>query len=325
MKTIENIIITPCIQDPKFKSILIENPNALASIISSITPIRYEDLKDNMYITTNEIPIEEENEKFKKCDFIVEFEDDDNEFKINVEANAFYYPEINDKNTEYVMDIHSKKTKINNIEKKKKENNNGKVKKKTTIQINLNDYHSNDKVLTRYMISDPDDGEIYVDNFVIYCLDVAKCYEMYYTLSNNVPDYVRWGAFLHSKNLGELDKFLGNMLKSNEKDKLLGKVKDINMRKDGTLTKKEAKAWGRFIEDSLKRKGYEEGKEQGIKDGFEQGIEQGTRQGIEQGIEQKTTDLIKSMLENHADYEFISNVTKKTIEEIKEIEKTMNE
>ena len=210
--------IIPCIQDPEFKSIIIENPNILASIISSITPIKYEDLKDNMFIKVNEIPIEGKNEKFKKCDFLVEFEDDNNEFKINVEANAFYYPEIIDKNTEYVADMYGTKTSINKIEKQKKEKNNGKSKRKVTIQINLNNYHTNEKILTRYMISDPETGEVYVDNFVIYSLDIAKCYEMYYTLGNDIPNYVRWGAFLHSKNLEELDKFLGNMLTLTKKE-----------------------------------------------------------------------------------------------------------
>ena len=45
--------------------------------------------------------------------------------------------------------------------------------------------------------------------------------------------------------------------------------------------------------------------------------------GIEQGIEEYKVTMIKSMLENNADYEFISKVSGKSIEEIKEIEKSM--
>ncbi len=43
----------------------------------------------------------------------------------------------------------------------------------------------------------------------------------------------------------------------------------------------------------------------------------------ERGIEENKLDMIKFMLENNADYEFISKVSSKSIEEIKEIEKSM--
>ena len=45
----------------------------------------------------------------------------------------------------------------------------------------------------------------------------------------------------------------------------------------------------------------------------------------EEGIRENTESIIKSMIENNIDFETISKVTGKTIEEIKEIEKSMNE
>ena len=51
--------IEKCIIDYNFKSIFIENPNALAHLISSITDINYYLLKDNITIKVNEIPISE--------------------------------------------------------------------------------------------------------------------------------------------------------------------------------------------------------------------------------------------------------------------------
>ena len=47
--------------------------------------------------------------------------------------------------------------------------------------------------------------------------------------------------------------------------------------------------------------------------------------GISKGINQNTTKIIKSMLMENTDYEFISKVTGKSIEEIKEIEKSMKD
>ena len=46
-------------------------------------------------------------------------------------------------------------------------------------------------------------------------------------------------------------------------------------------------------------------------------------EGIEQGAEEKNKEVIINMLEEVTDYNFISRVTGKTIEEIKEIEKNM--
>ena len=65
--------------------------------------------------------------------------------------------------------------------------------------------------------------------------------------------------------------------------------------------------------------GHEEGLEQGIKEGTEQGI----KEGIEQGIEDNKKEVIINMLKGKSDYEFISKITGKTIDEIKEIECNM--
>ena len=46
---------------------------------------------------------------------------------------------------------------------------------------------------------------------------------------------------------------------------------------------------------------------------------------MELASEEGITSMIKSMLENKADYDFITKVTGKTIEEIKEIESSIKE
>ena len=48
-------------------------------------------------------------------------------------------------------------------------------------------------------------------------------------------------------------------------------------------------------------------------------------EGLNEGINQNTTKIIKSMLMENTDHEFISKVTGKSIEEIKEIEKSMKD
>ena len=50
-------------------------------------------------------------------------------------------------------------------------------------------------------------------------------------------------------------------------------------------------------------------------------LEEGYDSGFQDGVEQKESELIQRMLKNKVDYETISNITEKTIEQIKEIEK----
>ena len=48
-----------------------------------------------------------------------------------------------------------------------------------------------------------------------------------------------------------------------------------------------------------------------------------SKDGIEQGIEDKTKEVVINMLREKSDYEFISKIAGKTIDEIKEIECNM--
>jgi len=293
--------IMKCIYDPIFKSIFMDNPNALASLISSITEIDYNLMKDNITIRANEIPISNKYEKFKKCDFIVSFD----KYIINLEANGFNSKIIKTKNASYAMKVYSENTKISFQY----------GSKLVVIRINLNAFSINNKVLTKYYISDPITGEIYLQNFAFYTLDLEKCYKIFYNTDNkeNISNYVRWGAFLYNEDMSEINNILGDILSSRDKGRLIRKIDEINMRKDGTLTRKEAKEWGRWIENSFRQEGLEKG--------FEQGRVEGIERGIEQGIEKGIIDTIKSMLKNELSYETISEITNKTIDEIKEIEK----
>ena len=60
--------------------------------------------------------------------------------------------------------------------------------------------------------------------------------------------------------------------------------------------------------------------ENATNDGKEQGIIEGKEQGFIEGKEKNTLDIIKKMLENNIDYDTISNVTGKSINDIKKIE-----
>ena len=75
-----------------------------------------------------------------------------------------------------------------------------------------------------------------------------------------------------------------------------------------------------MIEERKKELALEEGLEEGRKIGIEEGKKLGLREGLKEGKEQSTIEVIRAMIKNNVSYEFISNVTGKSIEEIKKIE-----
>jgi predicted transposase/invertase (TIGR01784 family) len=52
----------------------------------------------------------------------------------------------------------------------------------------------------------------------------------------------------------------------------------------------------------------------------DEGVQEGIQLGIQEGVEKTTLDIIKNMLKNNSEYEFISQITGKSIKEIKKIE-----
>ena len=90
------------------------------------------------------------------------------------------------------------------------------------------------------------------------------------------------------------------MLDVELKKRVIGKVKDMyTMNEDYTLTNEEKKQWGDFLYNGWKH------------------------EFIEKGIKETALKMIKRMLKNDASYDFIAKVSDKSVEEIKEIEKSM--
>ena len=88
-----------------------------------------------------------------------------------------------------------------------------------------------------------------------------------------------------------------------EKKSFLDSVKNVN------IDKKIMEDW--MFEENA-RLYYEGGVDYARKKGFEE--------GTEKGIEDKTIEVIKNMLKEGSTYEFISKVTGKSIDEIKELD-----
>ena len=219
------------------------------------------------------------------------------------------------KNTSYLMEMYSKSTK-----RGMKYNS-----KKIFCQINFDNGNSNELGdLSKASIISRNDYLV-VKNFHLIYLDIAKCYQKFYNLVNEgkvseIDDYINIGAFFYNDDVNELDNILGDMLDIELKKRVIGKVREMyTMNDDYTLTKEAADQYGRFLYYGWKEEFTEEGKKIGRKLGRKEGIKEGKLAGIKENA----MKMIKGMLKKDISYQDISDISGETVEEIKEIEKSM--
>ena len=78
------------------------------------------------------------------------------------------------------------------------------------------------------------------------------------------------------------------------------------------------------IKEDARKTGHEQGFSEGLTEGKAEGLAEGRKEGRKEGIESNTIEIIQNMLNKRIDYETISEISGKTVEEIKVIENNMN-
>lgn len=287
----KNLSLPILCYDVIFKSIFINQENILAKMVSDITGIDYELLKDNVILETNELPINMKNEKVKRCDFILRI---NNGNIINLELNSHRYAGMLVKNLSYLFQLFSTSS-------KRSESYNENL---IVTQININCFKEKNlediKALSKYHLREDDSNKLYVKNIAIYELNVVKCHELYYNVDSQeqLPNYIKWGALIYSNHIEEIAEVAKEIVSPNERKLIMDKISKLT-RDDLFYTEEEALEWAEWERNSIRNEAKEE--------------------GIQEGIEQNLKDMILSMKKNNASLEFISKVTNKTIEEIEEI------
>ena len=280
------------INNEKFISLFLENPDLLNFCIREICNQKKVEVNCNdLLLSHNSIPIGSLGEKFKQTDLIARNSNN----IVNIEANNIIGKTTRMKNTSYIMKMYSESAKRGELY-----NTN-----KNFIQINFdNGNEENFGCLTKASILTID-GTAVLNNFNLLFLDVAKCYKKFYNLiregkESEIDNHIRIGAFFYSNDPEELDIILGNMLDVELKERVIGKVRDMyTMNEDYTLTNEERKQWGDFLYNGWKH------------------------EFIEKGIKENALKMIKGMLKKEMSYQDISDISGDTVEEIKEIEKSM--
>ena len=137
--------------------------------------------------------------------------------------------------------------------------------------------------------------EIVDDRRIKFTITLANYYSMYYNKTIDLTDNEIFLAGLMSKNFIELYEIMSKVLDENKLDKLMESV--INMCKE----MESIHEWQKEKMDELVKSTM-------------------YANGLEEGIEQNTITTIKKMLNKNMSYEDISDITGKTISDIKKIE-----
>ena len=290
--------------DIAFKAVFTGEENILAKLVSSITGIDYWDLKDNLIFETNEIPISKQNEKAKRCDFILRLS---NKNVINLEINTSYYSKLSIKNLSYICGLYS-------ISTKRGEDYDENF---VAVQINLNCYEENkSKALEEYLLQEVTSHKVYTNNLSIFNLNVVKCNDIYYNCDDkeDIPNYIKWGALIYTRDINKIPDIAEGILTQKEMERIMDKIENLN--NDSLfMSELEAIKWQERKEKCLKEDGVKEGYALGLEHGLEQGLES----GYNKGIVEKTNEIIFSMIKNNMSLDDISKIINKPIEEIKEI------
>ncbi len=274
--------------DVIFKSLFIGNEFVLEKFIYDITGDKVKDIK----LFANEIPIKRDNEKFKRCDFLIKH----NNTIYNIELNNSYYDALLIKNTSYIFSLYC--TDVSRGDEYNKDLN--------VIQININNYTRYNKPVLDYKIINDNYSYIYLDSLKIYELDIVKCNKLYYNDRIRKRRYLKWGALFSCTNIKDMEPILDELLTKKEKDIIMENLNKI-LKEDYIMSEAEALKLDDMLRRSIRKEGLEEGR----------------KEGKSLGIEENTNSIILNMLNNNATYEYISKITGKSFNEIKKIKETM--
>ena len=292
-----------------FKAVFSNNKIILSKLVESILDY-YKvdiDIKDKeIIIKNNELPIDSYQDYQLICDYIIKLDDNTD---LNIEINRSNYIGLVERNLTYSFKIFYEHFKTGD---NYKESN-----KYTLFQVNFNNYPNyNNKTINRYYIINVDDfRDKLTNNFNIMNIDIAKCYDLVYNKTNleGVSDLEKWSGIIACNYLEDINSILeSGLLSMKEKEKFLNDIKDKAKDKDVLE--------GIKFEDSLDYR-FEMVEE----DAFERGTINGIEQGIEQGTEKTKIEIIKSMLKKNMSYQDISDITGKSISDIKKIEKSVKD
>ena len=285
-----NIKLIPLTYDFSFKSVFNKNLELLKEFLIDVLHLEYQREELDIRILNNELPKEIYSEYQKRIDVNIVLNDD---IYVEIEINKENFELVKYRNKMYADKLYSMLLESGE--------NARKLEYIRFYQLNLNTENKSEKVgeyiIVPYNIST---DSVYISNEQT----ILKYLEFYYRLYYNEPKKrtrdVIWLASLNAKSFTELYQILKGVLANKELTKFLKDV--INM----SLEDFNLHEWQREKLDDLVAYNREQ-------------------YAMKTGIEQNTIDIVKELLKNNIEIDIISKVTKKSIDEIKNIEESIKE
>ena len=289
----EETRLIPLTSDFMFKRIFTKNPDILKQFLISVLELNINPEKATIEIISNELTKSNRKEYHKTVDMLVQI---NNNLNIDIEINTERFNSIKERNTLYLQKISVDTIENGNTYKS--------MAKYYFYQLNLNANPSDKKIKEKYMILDEESHEPLLESFKIVCKSIENYRDIYYNELDKSNSSTIWLALLSSKNFDELKEMASLVMNKNDREKFIEECKKAS--KDRVfLSEWCADMFAADVEAKERQADYEE--------------------GLNEGINQNTTKIIKSMLMENTDYKFISKVTGKSIEEIKEIEQSIKD
>ena len=275
--------------DTIFKATFIRRQEVLIKMIRDVFEIE-DDINNPLFIVGYELVPHSKRGKSYKSDILIKLSDDS---YISIEMNKRIGNDILSRNIIQMSRIYAQ---INRSGDK-----DNIISKKTVMGLNINTFKTfTGKPVEKISLCETETGMI-VSNLLSFCnIDVALCRKLVYNLGiEKVSKAIRWGAIITSKSIKEISNVLGDdILSMEEKEKFLNTIKEVNDDE-------------RVLEDWMWEEHYR------LKEIDERNT--ALQEGREEGIEDNKKEVIINMLKKEIDYNVISEITGKTIDEIKEI------
>jgi len=267
-------------------------------LLKQILNIKVKEIK----VMNNEIIDRPYRDKKYSVDLLVKTEDN---VVIGIEINSDVSNKLISRNLRYMCRIMG--------EDIKPHEDYDKLKKHVQINFDLEGKHTNP--IMRYKLRDEKTGEILCEDMEIIKINVPYYYKICY--NEDASEFEKFIGLFYEENKDKAKILVeGNMDMEDIYEKILENSDEIIGIYDKESHDRETRK--AYLEEKTKE-ATEIGLKRGMKRGMKIGIEQGIEKGIEKGAKEKTIELIKNMLKENVDIEFISRVSGLTIEEINNI------
>lgn len=276
--------------DKVFKAVFSKESNwdMLEELLYEVTDTRFKIIS----LLTQELPKNNIHKKGKILDVVAKTQKGQ---IVNIELNNSDSKYLHRRNFAYICGLYSESLKVSDTYQNMP----------MFIQINLTNNKRNIPLSISYTVNNKETGIEFVDNFLIYEINIQKAKETWY----NKPKGKRLLALLDC-NEEELNNAIGDDIV----ERLKKEVKDLN----------EDTEFIQFLSDEDEERLYinslkQEFKEEAYGEGLKEGIEEGIEQGIEKGSNQRNIEIAKNMLNKGTDLGFISEVTGLNIKDIENL------